>query len=121
MTDTLYRFTPNPCTISLNILRKSGCSRPSSYKFEILAFFALKLWPNRSTPGKLWRDFNHGLVDENCHRIQIRGIGLESKSLCFKRNNTPSCKGIMESRKLVRIKKFGCLRMLFIKLAYFTP
>ena len=60
----------------------------------------LGLRVHRSHARKPGRNLNHGLVDHNCHRVQIVGMGLQPQALGLQRNGSAAGKGVQQLRRI---------------------
>gem|GEM_PF-4399221 len=106
MADPLLSLIPHPLPVLPDILSQPLCSLPS-----IQPPLLTCLWVYRRQPGKLWRNFNHCLVDQNSHRIQIRGPCLKPQPLRLKRYRPTTGKRIMKCREFLRVEELCRIRM----------
>src|SRR5205085_11849382 len=71
----------HPFAIVANIISQPLCAVPITSHERCLS-----VWINGWTSGKLWRDFNQSFGNQYCDRIEITGMGFQTKALCFQRD-----------------------------------
>ena len=86
--DALVGLSQHPCPIAAYVFRETGRTRPGlgEREFAALVLLCARRAP-RSTPGERRWHYDHGLVDEHGHRIEVRGIGCQPQPLRLQRNS----------------------------------
>ena len=97
MADALLRFIAHPLAVVPHVLGQTLCALPCR-----TASLCLRSLPpgSRRSPRKLWRNFDHRLVDEHGDRIQIAGIGFKTKALCLQRQCPAARERIVQAGSL---------------------
>ncbi|MDA8150786.1 MAG: hypothetical protein M0041_06660, partial [Nitrospiraceae bacterium] len=114
VTDSFFPFFPHPVAVPSNILCQS--LGPAPIGFRGAAFlFAFRNRAHRFSPSKFGRDFDHGLVDQNRHGIEVRGPGFKPQTLGLKRDRPSPCKGIVKGGKLFGIEELFGLGMILVQ------
>src|SRR5262249_874458 len=109
--DAPLRLIAHPLAIETNVLRQALSTMPDvTHLLRLLLAFRIYWW----LAGKLGRNFDHSLVDQGGYRIQIAGISIKPKALCFEGQGSSTGKGIVKRGQLVTVKNLLCPRVIHI-------
>lgn len=120
MADALLCFVAHPSAVVAHVFREALGSRPVGQGF-LLFTFLLPLLVYRRPARELGWDFNHGLVDEHGHGVEVTRVSLQPQSLRLQRDGTATGKGIVQGGQFVGIEQLGGLRVVLVQLAHLTP
>ncbi|MCY1526753.1 hypothetical protein D9M68_617930 [compost metagenome] len=119
MADALFGLRAHPRAVAAHVFGQSLRTRPVFAQLALLVTRQAR--PHRRATGEARRDFDHGLVDGDGHRVEVAGVAFQPKALRFQRQRAAARKGVVKGGQLVGVEKFSGLRVALVQFADLSP